>query len=142
TQTYPLSLHDALPISRLGKKSNRSGFRSKLWFDRQDDGLQSTGAGLQTILKQWATGQVEHRTWTEARKHFRSAQDRVDKLIAQRSAAQQRMATLQALVQRDTTLQADIDSWQAELEKLKPWLATVARDEQQVLVTKQVAEQS
>src|SRR5699024_3076315 len=121
-----------LVAARLGKKSNRSGFRSKLWFDRQDDGLQSTGAGLQTILKQWATGQVEHRTWTEARKHFRSAQDRVDKLIAQRSAAQQRMTTLQALLHRDTTLQADIDSWQAELEKLKHRRATVARDEQQV----------
>src|SRR5699024_1482643 len=76
-----------LVAARLGKKSNRSEFRSKLWFDRHEDGLQSAGAGLQTLLKQWATGQVEHRTWPEARKHFRSAQDRVGELITERSAA-------------------------------------------------------
>lgn len=129
-----------LVAARLGKKSNRSKFRSKLWFDR-DDG-QTTRPGLQMTLKQWATGQVSHRSWHEAQLCFYRVERRVDELIAVREQAQERIRQLDSLEQRQSILHASINDSHAAWKTVELQRAEASGAEQRALVARQAAEQS
>lgn len=87
-----------LVAARLGNKRNRGAFQSAFWFDKKDPSDKSTAQGaiprMQTRLAQWRDGAIPHRTWREAREAFRSAEKRVNLLIAQRKRAQERLVRL------------------------------------------------
>jgi len=87
-----------LIAARLGNKSNRGSFFSNFWFDQKS--TPSGGArpdavpGMLTRFKQWEDGTTPHRSWSEARKEFRAVANRVEELVQERKAAQERLERL------------------------------------------------
>ncbi|MFC7375430.1 AAA domain-containing protein [Brachybacterium sp. GCM10030268] len=83
-----------LVAARLGNKNNRSAFRSEFWFDKTTwdtrERTQRTEPRMQSRLKDWKDGKAPHRTWAEARTAFHTAEKRVDAIMGQRRAAQER----------------------------------------------------
>lgn len=87
-----------LIAARLGNKSNRGSFFSHFWFDRKPTSSRGVGSGaapgMLTRLKQWEDGTVPHRSWSEARAEFRALAHRVEELVGERKAAQERLKRL------------------------------------------------
>lgn len=87
-----------LIAARLGNKSNRGSFFSAFWFDKKPRAGSPSDAktvpGMLTLLKEWASGAREHRSWLDARNAFQAAKARVDKLIQRRQDAQSRLDRL------------------------------------------------
>lgn len=130
----------ALVAATLGKKKNRAAFRSAFWFDpkTQSEGRDAATSGdakapparpqepeagavarMQTLLTGWAEGTRPRKPWTLAREEFRAAQARVRGLIAQRRAAEDRLAaaaTLTAAVERFSGVVRDLEVEQKQLQ--------------------------
>lgn len=87
-----------LVAARLGNKSNRGDFRTRFWFDEKDwktkQRRPGTAPRMQSRLQDWSNGSAQYRTWSQARVAFRSAEKRVDDLVARRRAAQKRRERL------------------------------------------------
>lgn len=87
--------------ARLGKKRNRSEFRSSFWFDKGTwGGGESPADGaeiprMQSRLTQWRDGVVPHKGWSQALKDFMLAEKRVTTLIDARRRAHRHLVDLQ-----------------------------------------------
>ena len=111
-KTIPAQLAWGLVAARLGNKRNRGAFRSAFWFDKKDPrtkgATRDDGIRMQTRLQQWRKGDVPHKTWEQARRDFKQAEQRVDALVEQRRQAQQRMQRLPELVRAEEDLRSTI----------------------------------
>ncbi len=123
-----------LVAARLGRKRNRTAFRSAFWFDDKDrngNRIPGTAPRMQTRLNWWRDGKVAHKSWAQARVDFRQVEQRVDELLAQRQAAQGRMERLTAALREESVLAAqaqrlNIEVDQAAVEKQR-YAAVVER---------------
>lgn len=102
----------ALIAAKLGRRSNRTDFRSNFWFGDTDTKDKPTSKNtrpsvprMQERLKMWRDGADPHAPWREARKAFRAAEERVDSLLEQRSQAEHRLASLRGLLHQQRDLQ-------------------------------------
>lgn len=98
--------------ARLGKKSNRSRFRNAFWFDDNDSkhGTSSSarGLGMEKTLRQQIERQDKDH-WAKARHRFRQAERAVERLVAERQAAQNRLQRIPALHSRINSINGDIN---------------------------------
>ncbi|MDR1426231.1 MAG: hypothetical protein LBJ08_00505, partial [Bifidobacteriaceae bacterium] len=105
----------------LGNKRNRSAFHSAFWFDKTEPGTKpgtkvpvpGSVPRMQTRLAQWADGLAPHKGWGEACRIFAEAERQVDKLLAARGQAQERLRRLPDAVEderRRTEAAARIES--------------------------------
>lgn len=106
-----------LVAARLGRKQFRKWFFSAFWFDDSDE------PGLDTLLKQWASGEREFTPWSQARAQFQRAQRRVDELLAERSAAAKRMEELPHLQRQQRQLGRTLERLSQELRQTTDDLA-------------------
>jgi hypothetical protein len=86
-----------LIAARLGKKQNRSAFRSAFWFDEKtatDAAIARGTPRMQTTLNRWIDGSVPFRPWHEARSVFNDALQRVEHMLHERAQAEQRLRRL------------------------------------------------
>ncbi|WP_311478922.1 hypothetical protein [uncultured Gulosibacter sp.] len=102
-----------LVAARLGKKKNRSDFRSAFWFDEKDpktkQPVENGVPRMQTRLRQWQDGEVPYTPWAQAREAFHAAEHRVDALIRQRAQAQDRLRRVRELAERERGLESAIE---------------------------------
>lgn len=107
-----------LVAARLGNKRNRGDFRSAFWFDVTDPSTKQrvpgTAPRMQTRLSQWRDGTAPRTGWSRARENFRRAERRVDELLAQRRAAQNRLNRLEAALREESELAAQAQRQGAE----------------------------
>lgn len=107
-----------LVAARLGNKRNRGDFRSAFWFDAVDPSTRrrvpAAAPRMQTRLSQWRDGTAPRTDWSRAREDFRRAERRVDELLAQRRAAQDRLNRLEAALREEDELAAQARARGAE----------------------------
>ena len=107
-----------LVAARLGNKRNRGDFRSAFWFDVTDPNTKQRVPGtvprMQTRLSQWRDGTAPRTGWSRARENFRRAERRVDELLAQRRAAQDRLNRLEVALREESELAAQAQRQGAE----------------------------
>lgn len=124
-----------LVAAPLGRKQNRSAFRSAFWFDRKDPHTSEVDKdelrGMQTRLTRWKDGKAPVTPWAEARKVFSAAEKRVDTLIHQRACAQQRLRRLTQLIDRERMLRASEISECRHLDQIQDEVAQHERVESQ-----------
>ena len=112
-----------LVAARLGNKRNRGDFRSAFWFDAVDPRtrrrIPAAAPRMQTRLSQWRDGTAPRTDWLRAREDFRRAERRVDELLAQRRAAQDRLNRLEAALREEDELAA-----QARARGACRWIAS------------------
>lgn len=124
-----------LVAARLGRKKFRSEFRSAFWFDKSsgnntgndtakdkenDPALEDPATiRMQTRLGRWASNEVPHRSWKQAREAFRTAEERVDGLVAERRLAETRLADLPRLADQVGLVAAEIDETTSALRHLQ-----------------------
>lgn len=110
-----------LVAAPLGHKSNRNTFNSAFWFD-----VSNTGDGMKTmrtLLKEWAAGTRGFTPWRQARERFCQAERRVDRLIAQRHAAETRMREIPRLKQREDHLRRELARLQEQIQRTEADIA-------------------
>lgn len=102
-----------LVAARLGRKSFRTEFRSKFWFDQKsgnDTGAEDPAVlGMQKRLSRWAGKEVPHRSWKQAREAFGRAEKRVDELVEERRLAESRLAEVPRLADQVGLVVVEID---------------------------------
>lgn len=99
--------------ARLGKKSNRKEFRSTYWFRETDPvtkkPIEGGSPGMQATLRSWLAQKAERPTWDEARNSFIQAENKVDQLIDERSAAKERKDRLDDVRDRAKETQSRLE---------------------------------
>lgn len=110
-----------LVAARLGRKQHRSAFHNAFWFDEKDPTtskpVQDGVPRMQTRLKNWRDGTETHPSWGHARERFTTAEQRVDTLLHERKAAQERLNQVPRLAEREHTLTVAIDAARRNLEQ-------------------------
>lgn len=81
--------------AKMGSKKNRTAFKSAFWFDgpahKSGPNKGKKPPRMQSLLTQWRDKKRDCVSWKDATKHFRRAQHKVEKLVAERAAAQSRL---------------------------------------------------
>jgi hypothetical protein len=123
-----------LVAARLGRKRNRSEFRSAFWFDPNEPANKPGADGvprMQTMLTQWKDGTRPHKTWANARARFQAAERKVDALIQERHAAYERLLRVPNLAEYERHLVEYIAQARQELPRIEDNLARHQSTEQQ-----------
>ncbi|MGH4002248.1 MAG: hypothetical protein ACRDTJ_32815, partial [Pseudonocardiaceae bacterium] len=132
-----------LVAARLGRKKFRSEFRSAFWFDKKSGNdvsgsdtekgadLEDPAAiGMQTRLSRWASNEVPHRSWKQAREAFHVAEARVDELIEERRLAEARLADLPRVTEQVGLATVEIDETTSALRQLQGKAGAAAAGEE------------
>lgn len=121
--------------ARLGNKSNRKGFRSDFWFGERDPKtwklVEGGCLGLDETLRQRHEDRTQWPSWADAKNSFFQAERRVDDLIAQAEAAQERLESLESTRFNVQRLEQRLEHNQVQLDQVQQSLSQILRNERE-----------
>lgn len=100
-----------LIAAQLGKKEHRTTFANRFWWGS----ASSDAPTMQDHLRAWKSEAERPRSWSAAKKAFRSAEHAVDRLIAEREAAAERAVRFAGFPERTRRLRAQHERASQEL---------------------------
>lgn len=112
-----------LTAARLGRKSNRSAFRTAFWFDL--DNVQKSDPKyvprMQTRLQRWRDGKDPVTPWHKARETFTQAVRRVEELVEQRTHAATRLQDIPAF-------RENVSAQRKHVDRIRTYIQHVEQD--------------